>query len=113
MTSTRSELRLPSGPRQRPDKPGQAAGTCPPCPPVSPTDDAMLDRPERSARLARLCAFLAFRLWRQAIENVGFDGLAKDIPPCPGPGFGPIKLIGMSAWASLSHINHWNPTTLL
>src|SRR3954469_16194297 len=33
MTSTRSELRLPSGPRQRPDKPGQAAGTCPPCPP--------------------------------------------------------------------------------
>src|SRR4051812_19723535 len=66
----------------------------------------------KTSYLARLCAFLAFRLWRQAIENVGFDGLAKDIPPCPGPGFGPIKLIGMSAWASLSHINHWNPTTL-
>jgi FtsP/CotA-like multicopper oxidase with cupredoxin domain len=35
----------------------------------------------------RLCAFLAFRLWRQAVENVGFGGLAQDIPPCPGPGF--------------------------
>jgi hypothetical protein len=55
--------------------------------------------------LARLCAFLAFRLWRQAVENVGFGGLAQDIPPCPGHGFGPIKWTGMSARAAPSHIN--------
>jgi hypothetical protein len=30
-------------------------------------------------------------LWCQAIENVDFDGLVQDIPPCPGPGFKPIK----------------------